>query len=96
MAYIDQLALVEIPSQDQLLQSYPNPCNPETWHEAEVRLNIYSSEGVLVRRMNLGRKRTGNYQSRQQPSIGTEEIRTVNQSPAASISTRSKPATTAK
>ena len=66
MAYIDQLALVEIPSQDQLLQSYPNPCNPETWHEAEVRLNIYSSEGVLVRQMNLGRKRVGSYQSRQQ------------------------------
>ena len=66
MAYIDQLALVEIPSQDQLLQSYPNPCNPETWHEAEVRLNIYSSEGVLVRQMNQGRKRAGNYQNRQQ------------------------------
>ena len=66
------LSLQHLPTTTVLQQNYPNPFNPETWipfdlaEEAEVRLNIYNSEGVLVRQMNLGRKRVGSYQSRQQ------------------------------
>jgi len=66
------LSLQQLPTITVLQQNYPNPFNPETWipfdlaDEVEVRLNIYSSEGVLVRQMNLGQKRAGSYQSRQQ------------------------------
>ena len=66
------LSLQYFPTTTVLRQNYPNPFNPETWipfdlaDAAEVRLNIYSSEGVLVRQMNLGRKKVGSYQSRQE------------------------------
>ena len=66
------LSLQHLPTTTVLRQNYLNPFNPGIWipvdlaDEAEVRLNIYSSEGVLVRQMNLGRKRAGSYQCRQQ------------------------------
>ena len=52
----------------QLLQNYPNPFNPETWipyqlnQASEVSLSVYSSEGKLVREIDLGLKPAGNYQ----------------------------------
>ena len=53
-----------------LLQNYPNPFNPETWipyqlaKSAEVDIKIYSAEGVLVRRLELGRQSAGFYTSK--------------------------------
>ena len=50
----------DLPARTTLRQNYPNPFNPETWvpydlaKEAEVRLNIYSSRGFLLRQINLG------------------------------------------
>ena len=57
-----------LPSQTQLLANYPNPFNPETWipyqlnQASEVSLSVYSSEGKLVREIDLGLKPAGNYQ----------------------------------
>jgi len=59
-----------IPSQTVLLQNYPNPFNPETWipfalaEDSLVRINIYDTNGRLVRRFELGQRGTGVYTSR--------------------------------
>lgn len=53
-----------------LLPNYPNPFNPETWIPyslavySEVNIEIYTPDGRLVRRLNLGYKPKGNYTSR--------------------------------
>ena len=53
-------------------QNYPNPFNPETWipyqlsHASKVSLSIYSSQGKLVRQIDLGLKPAGNYQTSDQ------------------------------
>jgi hypothetical protein len=50
-----------------LLQSYPNPANPEVWlpfeldREAPVRLEIYDVAGQRVRALNLGSLPRGRY-----------------------------------
>ena len=55
------------PQLTQLLQNFPNPFNPETWipyHLAEAAnttLMIYDTQGVLVRRFDLGHQRAGYY-----------------------------------
>ena len=58
------------PEQTAMLPNYPNPFNPETWipyqlaAPAEVTLTIYSPSGKLVRRLALGHKAPGVYQSK--------------------------------
>ncbi len=53
-----------------LLANYPNPFNPETWipyqlsASADVSVSIYSVNGHLVRRLDLGHQSAGVYQSR--------------------------------
>ena len=53
-----------------LLQSYPNPFNPETWipyelkKEAMVSIEIYNSVGRLVRTLDLGMQPRGRYVSK--------------------------------
>ena len=50
-----------------LLSNYPNPFNPETWipyqlsDPAEVTVSIYSGDGRLVRRLELGQMPAGVY-----------------------------------
>ena len=59
-----------IPSQTALLQNYPNPFNPETWipyqlaEDSLVTVNIYDTNGQLVRRFALGKQGAGIYTSR--------------------------------
>jgi len=54
----------------ELLQNYPNPCNPETWipfrlgDPGEVRIRIYNSSGALIREISLGRVEAGEYISK--------------------------------
>lgn len=54
---------------NQLLQNFPNPFNPETWipfrlaADNDVSIDIYTSTGVLVRRLSLGRLPAGEYTS---------------------------------
>lgn len=57
----------KLPYVSKLHQNYPNPFNPETWipyqlcKEAQVVINIYTSNGQLVRTLDLGRKLPGFY-----------------------------------
>ena len=58
------------PKKTVLLANYPNPFNPETWipyqlsEAAEVTVTIHSSDGKLVRTLELGQMPAGIYQSR--------------------------------
>ncbi|MDE0468309.1 MAG: T9SS type A sorting domain-containing protein, partial [Candidatus Poribacteria bacterium] len=53
-----------------LLANYPNPFNPETWipyrlaKASEVVVEIFASNGQVVRRLQLGHQPAGIYQSR--------------------------------
>ena len=55
--------------QNQLLQNFPNPFNPETWipfrlaDESTVTIDIYAPTGQFVRRLSLGRMPAGDYTS---------------------------------
>jgi hypothetical protein len=59
-----------IPVQTALLQSYPNPFNPETWipyqlsEDSDVRIRIYDVQGRLVRTFDLGRRTAGIYSTK--------------------------------
>ena len=54
-----------------LFQNYPNPFNPETWipyriaSDVEVSISIYSVDGLLIHRIELGQQRAGIYLSRE-------------------------------
>ena len=54
----------------RLLPNYPNPFNPETWipyqlaDPADVTVAIYTPDGKIVRRLALGHKPIGIYQSK--------------------------------
>ena len=70
LLYLQHLLASARPDETVLLANYPNPFNPETWipyHLAEstdVRVNIYDSQGVLVRVLPLGHQTAGYYTSR--------------------------------
>ncbi len=59
-----------IPEETALLANYPNPFNPETWipyqlaESAEVTLTIYDMNGGVIRRLAVGHRAAGMYQSR--------------------------------
>ncbi len=52
---------------NQLYQNYPNPFNPETWipyqlsSPEDVRITIYTSDGKLVREIDIGYQAAGLY-----------------------------------
>ena len=56
-----------LPKETVLLANYPNPFNPETWipyqlsAAAEVTVTIHSSDGKLVRTLELGQMPAGAY-----------------------------------
>ena len=56
-----------LPNHTVLLPNYPNPFNPETWipfklaRNAPVTINIYNTEGQLIRTITLGNKNAGVY-----------------------------------
>ena len=55
------------PMRTQLLQSYPNPFNPDVWipyelgEDASVSVEIYNISGQLVRTLHVGMKKRGQY-----------------------------------
>lgn len=60
-----------IPERTALLPNYPNPFNPETWipyqlaKDATVTIRIYTSQGQLVRQLDLGSQKAGSYLDRE-------------------------------
>ena len=62
--------VVAAPDENLLLPNYPNPFNPETWipyqlaTDTHVRITIYDTQGVVVRRLELGHQPAGYYTSR--------------------------------
>ena len=61
-----------MPETTALLANYPNPFNPETWipyqlsKAADVTVNIYASDGNVVRTLTLGYQDAGVYKNRTQ------------------------------
>ena len=59
-----------IPAKTVVEHNYPNPFNPETWisyqlaESSEVTVSIYSVDGRLVRKLNLGYQTAGVYQGK--------------------------------
>ena len=59
-----------LPAQTALLPNYPNPFNPETWmpyqlaEDAAVAFTMYDARGQQVRRLELGYRAAGIYQTR--------------------------------
>ena len=70
MVVLEQMLAALAPSETMLLANYPNPFNPETWipyhlsNDADVRISIYDSQGVLVRWLDLGHQTAGYYTNR--------------------------------
>ena len=58
------------PMQTRLLQSYPNPFNPDVWipyelgEDSSVSVEIYNTSGELVRTLHVGMKKRGQYVSK--------------------------------
>ena len=70
IANLEYLLTLIIPEKTALLHNYPNPFNPETWipyhlaESAHVVLTIYTVDGKVVRRLDLGHQAAGYYQSK--------------------------------
>ena len=70
MQFLEQLLMALAPQKTTLLPNYPNPFNPETWipyqlsESSVVTIEIYSSDGQLVRTLDVGEKAAGIYQNR--------------------------------
>ena len=70
IANLKHLLAAMHPDTTALLANYPNPFNPETWipyqlaRDADVRLTIYDTTGVMVRRIDLGHQTAGYYADR--------------------------------
>ena len=61
------LDIAAAPMQTRLLQSYPNPFNPDVWipyelgEDSAVSVEIYNISGQLVRKLQVGMKKRGQY-----------------------------------
>ena len=70
IANLQRLLRLLIPERTALLANYPNPFNPETWipyqlaTAAEVQIRIYTTNGALVRTLDVGHQPAGIYQQR--------------------------------
>ena len=70
IANLQRLLSLFIPEETALLANYPNPFNPETWipyqlsKPADVNLTIYNIQGRVVRALDLGHQRAGDYTPR--------------------------------
>ena len=70
IANLEVLLTMLTPAETALLPNYPNPFNPETWipyrlaHPADVTITIYDTNGVPVRRLDLGHQSAEYYTDR--------------------------------
>ena len=66
--FLENLLKSLTPKHTALLPNYPNPFNPETWipyqlaSPVDVQIDIYSSDGKLVRHLDLGHQDLGIHQ----------------------------------
>ena len=82
MTVLEHLLTTLTPKSNALLSNYPNPFNPETWipyqisKPANITIYIYSSDGQLVRTLNIGNQTEGVYLSRNKAAFwdGKNEI----------------------
>lgn len=74
ISFLEQLLKSFTPNMTTLLPNYPNPFNPETWipyqlsEPSDVSIQIYSTEGSLIRTLSIGKQSAGNYMHRNQAS----------------------------
>ena len=67
IAMLERILAAMRPTETLLLANYPNPFNPETWipyhlaNESDVVITIYDTQGVIVRRLDLGHQPEGYY-----------------------------------
>ena len=67
---LEQLLAALTPPETALLLNYPNPFNPETWipyqlgEDANVTLTIYDTNGIMIRRLDLGHQSADYYTNR--------------------------------
>ena len=87
LAFKEAIALLEtllystLPEKTTLLANYPNPFNPETWipyylaTDMSVTISIYDASGSLVRQLDVGHQKTGDYTTRNRAAYwdGTSE-----------------------
>ena len=70
IANLQRLLALLIPEKTALLANYPNPFNPETWipyqlaQASDVQIQVYATNGALVRTLDLGHQPAGVYQHR--------------------------------
>ena len=80
--FLEQLLLILTPKKTALLPNYPNPFNPETWlpyqlaESADVTIQIYASDGQLIRTLGIGYQSAGIYRHRNRAAYwdGKNEI----------------------
>ena len=70
IAVLEQLLKALTPKETALLPNYPNPFNPETLipyqlaTPSDVSISIYTSDGKLIRTLDLGNQPVGKYKHR--------------------------------
>ena len=90
--FLEQLLAVLTPKETALLPNYPNPFNPETWipyrlaEDAAVTLTIYDTNGIMVRRLDVGHQLAGFYEAGRKQSTGMVEMNLAKGWQAACIS----------
>ena len=70
IAMLESLLTTVVPQKTILLSNYPNPFNPETWipyylaKDTEVSVIIYDATGALIRQLDVGHQKAGDYTPR--------------------------------
>ena len=70
IAILENLSRVVVPPKTILFSNYPNPFNPETWipyylaKGTKVSVTIYDATGALIRQLDVGYQKAGDYRAR--------------------------------
>ena len=70
ISVLEKLLSHTSPTETVVLPNYPNPFNPETWipyqlsESSDITIRIYSTNGQLIRQLQIGHQQPGLYHSR--------------------------------